>query len=61
MLQGHYYWPEACERFGIPQYVDDPRFATNEHFIENAPVGAELVAEAISRRRSRSGRPSCRG
>ena len=30
MLQGHYYWPEACERFGIPQYIDDPRFATNE-------------------------------
>ena len=47
MLQGHHYWPEACERFGIPQYIDDPRFATNELFIENAPVGAELVAEAI--------------
>jgi len=47
MLQGHYYWPEACERLGIPQYVDDPRFDTNEHFIENAPQGAELVAEAI--------------
>ena len=47
MLQGHYYWPEACERFGIPEYVDDPRFDTNEHFIENAPQGAELVAAAI--------------
>ena len=47
MLQGHHYWPEACERFGIPQYIDDPRFATNELFIENASVGAELVAEAI--------------
>ena len=47
MLQGHHYWPEACERFGIPQYVDDPRFATNELFIENAPTGVELVAEAI--------------
>ncbi len=50
MLQGHYYWPEACERFGIPQYIDDPRFATNELFIENAPVGAELVTEAIKQK-----------
>ena len=30
MLQGFHYWPEACERFGIPQYIDDPRFDTNE-------------------------------
>ena len=61
MLQGHYYWPEACERFGIPQYIDDPRFATNElvHRERAGRRGARRRGDR--RRRSRSGRPSCRG
>jgi crotonobetainyl-CoA:carnitine CoA-transferase CaiB-like acyl-CoA transferase len=50
MLQGFHYWPEACERFGVPELIDDPRFDTNEHFIEHAAVAAGLVAEAVARK-----------
>lgn len=47
MLQGFYYWPEACERLGIPELVGDPRFDSVEHLMANAPEAAELVAAAI--------------
>ncbi|MDQ1431324.1 MAG: hypothetical protein QOF40_1926 [Actinomycetota bacterium] len=50
MLQGFYYWPEACERLGIPELVDDPRFDTAENLMANAPQAAALVAEAIAGR-----------
>ena len=46
---------------GIPRVVDDPRFDTNEHFMENAPEAAELVAEAIKGKTLESGRSSSRG
>jgi crotonobetainyl-CoA:carnitine CoA-transferase CaiB-like acyl-CoA transferase len=47
MLQGFYYWPEACERFGIPELIGDPRFDTAEKLMANAPEAAALVAQAI--------------
>jgi len=47
MLQGFYYWPEACERLGVPELVGDARFDTAEALMANAPQAAELVAEAI--------------
>jgi crotonobetainyl-CoA:carnitine CoA-transferase CaiB-like acyl-CoA transferase len=47
MLQGFFYWPEACERLGIPELVGDPRFDTAENLMANAPAAAELVAAAI--------------
>ena len=53
MLQGFHYWPDACERFGIAELVDDPRFATIERSCENAAVGAELVAAAIKEQDAR--------
>jgi crotonobetainyl-CoA:carnitine CoA-transferase CaiB-like acyl-CoA transferase len=48
MLQGFYYWPEACERLGIPELVGDPRFDSAEKLMANAPEAAELVAAAIA-------------
>jgi crotonobetainyl-CoA:carnitine CoA-transferase CaiB-like acyl-CoA transferase len=48
MLQGFSYWPEACERLGIPELVGDPRFDTAEHLMANAPEAAELVAAAVA-------------
>jgi len=47
MLQGFFYWPEACERLGIPELVGDARFDTAEKLMANAPAAAELVAAAI--------------
>ena len=47
MLQGFFFWPEACERLGIPELIGDPRFDTAENLMTNAPEAAELVAAAI--------------
>ncbi len=47
MLQGFFYWPEACERLGIPELVGDPRFDSAEKLMANAPAAAELVGAAI--------------
>jgi crotonobetainyl-CoA:carnitine CoA-transferase CaiB-like acyl-CoA transferase len=47
MLQGFHYWPEACERFGIPELIGDPRFDTAEKLMANAPEAAALVAQVI--------------
>lgn len=48
MLQGFHYWPNVCEVLGIPELVDDPRFATVESFFKNGSIGAEYVAKAIA-------------
>jgi crotonobetainyl-CoA:carnitine CoA-transferase CaiB-like acyl-CoA transferase len=48
MLQGFYYWPDACRALGIPELVDDPRFSTVEDLFTNGHVAAEYVAEAIA-------------
>ena len=47
MLQGFHYWPEVCERLGRTDLVDDPRFDTDEHLMENAAAGAEIVRAEI--------------
>ena len=47
MLQGFHYWPEACERFAIPELIGDPRFDTAEKLMANAREAAALVAQAI--------------
>ena len=63
MLQGFHYWPEVCERLGSTELIGDPRFDTNEMLMENAAVGAEIVArrdqEVHARRRSRRSSPAC--
>jgi crotonobetainyl-CoA:carnitine CoA-transferase CaiB-like acyl-CoA transferase len=48
-LQGFHYWPEFCARLGVPEYADDPRFASDpETFMANAPIAARLVWDTIS-------------
>jgi crotonobetainyl-CoA:carnitine CoA-transferase CaiB-like acyl-CoA transferase len=44
MLQGAYYWPEACERLGIDEYAADERFTVHEHLMEHARAGEALIA-----------------
>jgi crotonobetainyl-CoA:carnitine CoA-transferase CaiB-like acyl-CoA transferase len=44
MLQGAYYWPEACARLGLDEYADDARFTVHENLMENAEAGAQLIA-----------------
>jgi crotonobetainyl-CoA:carnitine CoA-transferase CaiB-like acyl-CoA transferase len=44
MLQGAYYWPEACARLGLDEYADDPRFTVHEQLMEHADAGAQLIA-----------------
>ena len=36
-----------CEVIGTPELHDDPRFADHEPFIDNAPVGAELLDRGV--------------
>ncbi len=46
-LQGFKYWAQACEILGIPELVDDERFATAESFFEHAVEGHRAVSDAI--------------
>jgi crotonobetainyl-CoA:carnitine CoA-transferase CaiB-like acyl-CoA transferase len=48
MLQGFHYWPEMCHALGIPELIDDPRFATHDLLFDNGQVAAELVGAAIA-------------
>ena len=48
MLQGFHYWPGMCEVLGHPEWIDDPRFATQEALFTNGAVARELVAEALA-------------
>jgi crotonobetainyl-CoA:carnitine CoA-transferase CaiB-like acyl-CoA transferase len=48
MLQGFSYWPEMCHALGIPELLDDPRFATHELLFSNGMAAAGLVAAAIA-------------
>jgi crotonobetainyl-CoA:carnitine CoA-transferase CaiB-like acyl-CoA transferase len=48
MLQGFHYWPDACRVLGIPELVEDPRFATVEDLFGNGHLAAEYVAQAIA-------------
>jgi crotonobetainyl-CoA:carnitine CoA-transferase CaiB-like acyl-CoA transferase len=48
MLQGFAYWPEMCVALGLPELVDDPRFATHELLFANGWEAAALVAAAVA-------------
>jgi crotonobetainyl-CoA:carnitine CoA-transferase CaiB-like acyl-CoA transferase len=48
MLQGFFYWAEMCEALGMPELVDDPRFATHELLFANGHAAADLVKAAIA-------------
>jgi len=48
MLQGFHFWPEASKMFGHPEWIDDPRFATNELLFSNGAAAAELVTDAFA-------------
>jgi crotonobetainyl-CoA:carnitine CoA-transferase CaiB-like acyl-CoA transferase len=50
MLQGFHYWPDMCRRLGLDHLVGDPRFATAELLMANAPEAGALVASAIAAR-----------
>jgi crotonobetainyl-CoA:carnitine CoA-transferase CaiB-like acyl-CoA transferase len=43
-------WPRFCEALGLPELVDDPRFATNADRVTNRSVLRPLVAERLSGR-----------
>jgi len=49
MLQGFHYWPEVCERLDRTDLIGDPRFDTNEHLMENAAIGADIVRQEIAK------------
>lgn len=49
MLQGFYYWPEACRVLGIPELIDDPRFGSADDLFANGHIAAEYVAEAVAK------------
>ena len=38
-------WPRVCESLGLPELVDDPRFATNGARVENRAILRPLLAE----------------
>jgi crotonobetainyl-CoA:carnitine CoA-transferase CaiB-like acyl-CoA transferase len=48
MLQGFHYWPEACQRLGLEELIDDPRFATAEALAEHAAEAADLIAAVVA-------------
>jgi crotonobetainyl-CoA:carnitine CoA-transferase CaiB-like acyl-CoA transferase len=50
MLQGFHYWPEVCTRMGREELIDDPRFDTVEHLMENTAAAAEIVAAELRAR-----------
>jgi crotonobetainyl-CoA:carnitine CoA-transferase CaiB-like acyl-CoA transferase len=47
MLQAFHYWPEAAAVLGHPEWLDDPRFATNELLFSNGEAAGDLVAAAF--------------
>lgn len=48
MLQPDRFWPEACERLGHPELVDDPRFATGLARYENRAECIKRFDEIIA-------------
>jgi crotonobetainyl-CoA:carnitine CoA-transferase CaiB-like acyl-CoA transferase len=50
MLQGFAYWPGACMALGLPELVDDPRFATHELLMANGEEAASLIAAVLATR-----------
>jgi crotonobetainyl-CoA:carnitine CoA-transferase CaiB-like acyl-CoA transferase len=45
LLKGFYEWPDLCRCLGRPELVEDPRFDSPDHFIENTPACVELLDE----------------
>nr|WP_019875980.1 CoA transferase [Sporichthya polymorpha] len=50
MLQPGRYWAEFCAAVGRDDLTTDPRFATTEALMANAPAAGEIVAEVIAAR-----------
>lgn len=50
MLQADRFWPEACERLGRPDLIDDPRFSTGMARYENRAECINLFDEIIGSR-----------
>ena len=50
MLQPDRFWPEACERLGRPDLIDDPRFSTGLARYENREECIRLFDEIIGSR-----------
>jgi crotonobetainyl-CoA:carnitine CoA-transferase CaiB-like acyl-CoA transferase len=45
LLKGFYEWPDLCRCLGRPELVEDPRFDSPDHFIENTPACVALLDE----------------
>ena len=50
MLQPDRFWPEACERLGRPDLIDDPRFSTGLARYENREECIRIFDEVIGSR-----------
>jgi crotonobetainyl-CoA:carnitine CoA-transferase CaiB-like acyl-CoA transferase len=50
MLQGFHYWPEVCTRIGREELIDDPRFDSVEHLMENTGAAVEIVTAELRAR-----------
>jgi crotonobetainyl-CoA:carnitine CoA-transferase CaiB-like acyl-CoA transferase len=48
MLQGFRYFPDVCRHLGIPELIDDERFATAQALMANAQAAGQLIAAAIA-------------
>ena len=44
-LQGFHYWPNFCRCVGHPEWIHDPRFASQEAFTRNTGDCADLLDE----------------
>jgi crotonobetainyl-CoA:carnitine CoA-transferase CaiB-like acyl-CoA transferase len=47
MLQGFRYFPDVCRHLGIPELIDDERFATAQSLMANAEAAGRHIAAAI--------------
>jgi crotonobetainyl-CoA:carnitine CoA-transferase CaiB-like acyl-CoA transferase len=48
-LQAAKYWSEACELIGVPELIDDPRFADAAAIREHAAEGTDLLRAAFAK------------
>jgi crotonobetainyl-CoA:carnitine CoA-transferase CaiB-like acyl-CoA transferase len=61
MLQPDRFWPEACERLGHPELIDDPRFSTGLARYENRTECIKLIDEIIGSKTLDEWREAFRG
>jgi CoA:oxalate CoA-transferase len=51
-LQTERYWASLCQKFGIPELADDPRFATLEAIITNREQVVAILDEVFAKKTS---------